>query len=102
VSLGIALALAVVLASIYLAVRSTMRPWALAAAVAGGIQLAIALGWLSLRIANIPLHAVIAIVIAGCGAVVYSRVTSKGVVTAATVVTFVGLIDVALTLGMFR
>ena len=101
-SLGIALALAALLASIYLALRSTMRPWAFAAAVASGIQVAIAVGWLSLRIANIPLHAVIAIVLAGCGGVVYSRVSSKGLVTAATVVTFVGLIGVALTLGMFR
>jgi hypothetical protein len=102
VSLGIALALAALLASIYLALRSPLRPWAFAAAVASGIQLAVTLGWLSIRIANIPLSAVIAIVIAGCGGVIYSRAGSKGQVTAATVVTFVGLIGVALTLGMFR
>jgi hypothetical protein len=102
VSLGIALALSALIASIYLALRSTMRPWAFAAAAASGIQLAVALGWLSIRIANIPLLAVIAVVVAGCGGVIYARVGAKGQVTAATVVALVGAIGVASTLGLFR
>jgi hypothetical protein len=91
-NLWIALGLAALAASIYLLLGSPARPWAVVAAIASGMQVAIAFGWVSLRIANIPLHLVISLAIAVCGAVLFARVNAKGQVAAATVVIFVGIV----------
>ena len=97
-NLGIILGLAALAASIYLALGSPARHWAVGAAVASGVQVAMAFGWISLRIANVPLHLLITIAIAVCGAVLFFRVNAKGQVAAATVVAFVGLIRALIAL----
>jgi hypothetical protein len=91
-NLWIALGLAALAASIYLLLGSPARHWAVGAAIASGVQVAMAFGWVSLRIANIPLHLLITIVIAVCGAVLFARVNAKGQVAAATVIIFVGVV----------
>jgi hypothetical protein len=91
-NLGIVLGLAALAASIYLLLGPSAKHWAIGAAIASGVQVAMAFGWISLRIADLPLHLLISIAIAVCGGVLFFRVNAKGPVAAATVVAFVGLI----------
>lgn len=88
------LGLAALTGAIYLLLGSPARPWAAGAAIASGLETAMAFGWVSLRISNVPLHLIIPIAIAVCGGVLFARVSAKGQVAAATVVAFVGLVRV--------
>jgi hypothetical protein len=91
-NLWIALGLAAFAASIFLLLGSPARHWAVGAAIASGVQLAMAFGWISLRIANVPLHLLITIAIGVCGGVLFFRVNAKGQVAAATVITLVAIL----------
>jgi len=91
-NLGIILGLAALAASIYLLIGQTAKHWAIGAAIASGVQVAMAFGWITLRIADLPLHLLIRIAIAVCGGILFFRVNAKGPVAAATIVSFVGLI----------
>src|SRR5688572_21239647 len=97
-SLSVALALAALAASIYLVMQGH-RTWAMASAVASGLQLAMAFGWISVRIANVPLPLVLAIVLAGCGGFLFTRVGSKGAVASATVIALVGALGLVRAFG---
>jgi len=91
-SLGIILGVAALAASIYLLVGPAAKHWAVGAAIASGVQVAMAFGWISLRIGDLPLQLLISIAIAVCGGVLFFRSNAKGPVAAATVIAFVGLI----------
>lgn len=91
-NLGIVLPVAALAASVYLLTGSFARHWALGAAIASGVQVAIAFGWMTLRIANLPLHLLISIAMVVCGGFLFFRANARSQVAAATVIVLVGLI----------
>jgi hypothetical protein len=98
-TIAIVLALAALVASVYLLLGKTSRPWTFAAVAASALQMVIAFGWAGMRLGGISLHAILSIVLAGCGAVIYSRVGRKAQVTAATVIAFVGVVGLLIIIG---
>lgn len=101
-TLGTALALCALAASLYLVMSALARPYAVTAAVASGLQVATAFGLLSIRIANVPLRLVFALAIAVCGGVLFAKARAKGHVAAATIITVVGVIGLASALRLLR
>ncbi len=90
--IGVVLGLAALAASIYLLLRSALRPWALGALAGSAVSVMLALGWISLRIAHVPLQLVLSLTLVLCGGFLVARASGKGDVSAATVVAFVGLV----------
>lgn len=99
-TLATAQALCALAASLYLIVSSVARPYAVAAAVASGLQVATAFGLLSIRIANVPLRLVFAVAIAVSGGVIFAQAKAKGQVAAATVITIAGLLALVSSLRL--
>lgn len=68
----------------------------------GVIDLATALGWLHISLSNVSLHEVLDIALAVIGVIIYLRVSSKLAVTAATVVSLLGIVDTINVLHLAR
>ena len=89
-----AISVAALGASIVLLSHTIARSYALAAVAIAGLQVAMALGWLRLAIAGVPLAMGLSIALALAGALTWNRCNSKMSVTAATVVTACGVLQV--------
>jgi hypothetical protein len=68
---------------------------AVAAALAAGIWLAQATGWLAVAIRGVPLGTILAAVLAVAGAILITRTQRKMSIVAATLVTAIGAMQLA-------
>jgi hypothetical protein len=91
-SLGVALSLAAVAASILLLKASA--PYAIAVIVVAALQVGIGVGIVSLRVAGVPLSLVLGGTLAVAGAAMYRRSSGKPEIAAAAVIGLVGLLQV--------
>lgn len=85
------LPIAALAASIFLLLTPQARLPAVFAAVASGLEVLIATGTIHVAVSGVSLSLILGVVLLVAGVVAYLRVTAKGAVSAATVVTLVGL-----------
>ncbi len=101
-SLHTALAVSALAGSLYLVFGTSARVVAVIALVASAVEVAMAFGWLHLALAGIPLGLVLALTLAIPGVIAWLRAGGKQTVTAASVVAFVGVLQVAVILLAHR
>jgi hypothetical protein len=81
-------------ASVLLFFRAGSRLWPLVALVASGLETTLALGVLSLNVKGVPIPLILAGTLVAGGVLTWLGSDGKLVVTAATVVTMVGAVQV--------
>jgi hypothetical protein len=95
-TLHVALAVAALGASLVLLFSTVGRPLAVVGLVASGLEVAMALGALRLHVAGVPLGLVLGLALAIPGLLSWLRAASKPAVSAATVLSLVGILQVIL------
>jgi len=95
-----ALAIAALAGSIALVLGSASRALAIVALIASGLEVAMALGLIRVSVAGVPLSLVLGLGLAVPGLLAWLRASAKSAVSAATVVAFVGILQVVLALGL--
>ncbi len=98
-TLHVALAVSALAASALLFFSAVARPLASVALVASGLEVAMALGFLRLHVAGIPLGLVLGLALAVPGLLAWLRATSKPAVSAAAVVAFAGILQTLVSLN---
>jgi hypothetical protein len=88
------LPIAALAASVFLLLTPQARLPAVFAVVASGLEVLIATGTIHIAVSGVSLSLILGVVLLVAGVVAYLRVTAKGAVSAATVVTLVGLAQV--------
>lgn len=89
-----AIILVVVAASLFLFMRASARLVPAIALAVSALEALLAFRIIQLGLKGIPLDLVLGGVLAGCGALLYLRVSHKQQVAAATILTFVGAMQV--------
>lgn len=97
-TLHTALAVAALAASIVLFLAHANRGLALVALIASGLEVAMAFGYLALRVSGVPLQLVFGLLIAVPAVLMWLRVNSKTAVSAASILALVGALQVILPL----
>lgn len=97
-TLHTALAVAALAASIVLFLAHANRGLALIALVASGMEVAMAFGYLRLRVSGVPLQLVFGLLIAVPAVLMWLRVSGKTAVSAASILALVGALQVILPL----
>jgi len=97
-TLHTALAVAALVASIILFLAHASRALALVALVASGLEVAMAFGYLALRVSGVPLQLVFGLLIAVPAVLIWLRVNAKTAVSAASILALVGALQVLLPL----
>src|SRR5690349_13284205 len=77
-------------ACVYVALQQETRLFGAVGSLAAGIQVAIAMGWLSLRVSGVDLGLILAMGLAIAGGGAWFRAGSKPTVSAATAATLIG------------
>jgi hypothetical protein len=97
-ALHTALALSAVLAAAYLLFTAGPRALAVVAFLAAGLEVALAQGWVRLALHGPTLSLALGGAIALPALIVWWRAGGKGPLTAASILAFIGLLQVALAL----
>lgn len=98
--LGTVLAITALVASLVL--MKTDRIFALLALGAAALQTLMALGVMTLTLAKFRIDVILPALLAVSGAVCWSKVATKSAVTAATIVTLLGSLELLLALRVFH
>ncbi len=98
-TLHVALAVSALAASVVLFVSAVARPLAMLAVLASGLEVAMALGYLQLHVARIPLGLVLGLALAIPGLFAWLRASSKPAVSAAAIVGYAGVLQVFVSLS---
>lgn len=93
-TLHVTLAIAALLAAISLVLSSSSRALGAIALVAAGLEVAMAFGKIHFSIAGVPLGLVLGLALAVPGALAWLRASAKVAISAATIVTLVGVLQV--------
>jgi len=99
-TLHTALAASALGASGWLLATSPSRAWPLLGAVAAGVELALAEGWIRLALHGPTLGLALGAALAVSGAVLWYQSAGKGPLTAASVLAFIGLLQTALAIQL--
>jgi hypothetical protein len=89
-----ALALAALIASLFLLLGSAARIPAVFATAAAGLEVLMSYGVVHISVSRFPIGLVLGAILLVAGVVAYLRVSAKGAVSAATIAVLVGLIQV--------
>lgn len=89
-NLGTVLVITTFCASIYLLLNKSDRMSPTLAVIASGIQLLLAFGLMSLTLAKFRIDVILPAVLLVAGVVCWTKVSTKGTITAATIVTLMG------------
>jgi hypothetical protein len=98
--MGTILAITALLASFVL--MKTDRIFALLAVAAAAVQTLMALGIMTMTLAKFRIDVILPALLAVAGAVCWSKVATKSAVTAATIVTLLGSLELLLALRVFH
>jgi len=98
-SFATALAVTALGAAIYL-LSHPARIFATVAVIVAGLQVAMAQGWATFGIKGVSLVLSSAVVLAICGAILFAKTSSKLQVAAATLISFVGALQLLGALGV--
>ena len=82
--------------SIYLLLNKSDRMFPMLAVIASGIQLLMALGIMTLTFARFRPDVILPALLVVAGGICWTRVSTKGTITAASVVTVIGAIELLL------
>jgi hypothetical protein len=96
-TLHVALALSALAGSAVLLLASVARPAVLVGLVVSALEVAMALGVLRIHAAGVPLGLALGLVLAVIGLLAWLRATAKYAVAAASVVAFVGVLQVVVS-----
>lgn len=77
-------------ASVYLLLNKSDRMFPLLAVIASGIELLLAFGLMSLTLAKFRIDVILPAILVVAGVVCWTKVSTKGTITAATIVTLMG------------
>lgn len=102
VSYASALVVAAVLASLLLALGRAERLFSVVALVASGLEALIIFKVVTFAVRPVHIDVVLPAILVISGAICWSRLSTKGQVTAATVVCLVGLIQLLTAIHVFR
>src|SRR5687767_14151579 len=95
-TIGVAL-----LSSLYLFTQSPNKTFPIIAAIVAGIELLLTLGIMSLSLAKYRIDVILPALLAISGFVYWTKVSSKGGVTAASAVALIGAMQLLLALRLF-
>lgn len=98
-SLPVALSIAGFAAALFMLTDPSARVMAIVAAIASGIEVAMAFGLVRLSVAHLPLGLVLGLCLAVPGILGWIRSSSKTAVSAAAVVSLVGILQVVAAVG---
>jgi hypothetical protein len=98
-TLHVALAVSALAASVLLLATSQPRTLALVALVASGVETALAFGYLRIAISGVPLGLVLGLALAVPGVAAWIRATAKSSISAAALVAFTGVLQIAVYVG---
>ncbi|HEX9243590.1 MAG TPA: hypothetical protein VF875_14195 [Anaeromyxobacter sp.] len=93
-TLHVALALSALVGSAILLLANVARPAAAVALVASALEVAMALGVLRIHAAGVPLGLALGLALAVTGLLAWLRASAKTAIAAASVVAFVGVLQV--------
>lgn len=98
-TLHVALAVSALAASVLLVASSQQRVLPVIALVAAAVETAVAFGYLRIAINGLPLGLLLGLALALPGLVGWLRATAKGPISAAAVLAFTGVLQVAVYVG---
>lgn len=78
------------------------RMFAVVAFIASALQVLLAFGFITLSIAKLRLDVVLPALLLVSGAILWTRVSSKYLITAATTITLLGLLELLIALRVFH
>lgn len=91
----------VALVASLLLLQGSSRTAAVVAAIVAGIEVVLALGLVSLSVKGLPLGLILALALCAAGVLCWMRSGGKTAVSAATVVSLIGAVQVVQALGIF-
>jgi hypothetical protein len=97
ITIGLAFA-----ASLFLFFKETNRLFPTLAALASGVELLLALGVMSLTLSKYKIDVILPALLAVAGVACWTKVSSKGGVTAATIAALIGTMQLLLALHLFK
>lgn len=92
------LIIATFVSSIYLLLNKSDRTFPLLATIASGIELLLATGLMSLSLAKFRIDVILPAILVVAGVACWGKESSKGTITASTVVTVIGAMQLLLAL----
>jgi hypothetical protein len=98
-TLHVALLVVALAAAILLVLSASSRALAAIALLAAGLEVAMAFGKIHFSVAGVPLGLVLGLALAIPGALVWLRASAKTAVSAATIVTLAGVLQVISAIG---
>jgi hypothetical protein len=98
-TLHVALAISALAASVLLVASSQQRVLPVIALVAAAVETAVAFGYLHISVSGLPLGLILGLALALPGLVGWLRATAKGAISAAALVAFTGILQVAVYVG---
>ena len=98
-TLHVALAVSALAASVLLVASSQHRVLPVVALVAAAVETAVAFGYLRIAVSGLPLGLLLGLALALPGLVGWLRATAKGSISAAALVAFMGVLQVAVYVG---
>jgi hypothetical protein len=97
ITIGLAFA-----ASLFLFFKETNRLFPTLASIASGVELLLALGVMSLTLSKYKIDVILPALLAVAGIACWTKVSSKGGVTAATIAALIGTMQLLLALHVFK
>jgi hypothetical protein len=85
--------------SVYLMLNKSDRMWPTLAVIASGIELLLAMGLMSLSLAKFRIDVILPAILVVAGVICWGKESTKGTITAATVITLIAAIQL---LGALR
>ena len=95
------LIIATLVSSIYLLLQKSDRMFPTVATIASAVQLLLAMGLMSLSLAKFRVDVILPALLPLAGGIWWGKSSTKGTITAATVVTLIGSIELLLALRLF-
>ena len=89
-NLGTVLMLLTFCSAVYLLLNKSDRMFPTLAVIASGLQLLMAFGLMSLTLARFRIDVILPAILVVAGVICWSKVSTKGTITAATIVTLMG------------
>lgn len=100
-NLGTTMVVATLVASAYLLMHKSDRMFPTIAVIASGIQCLIVFNLMSLSLAKFRIDVILPAVLVVCGVLCWGKVSEKGNITASTLLTAVGAMELLLALRIF-
>jgi hypothetical protein len=92
-NMGTVLVITTLCAAIYLLLNKSDRMWALIAVIAAGIQTLVVFGMMTLTLAKFRIDVILPAILVVCGVVCWMKDSTKGTITAATLITLIAGIE---------